>query len=78
MSPFDMMLFFFMILIAIKCVIETVEYWKQIDEEAAYQPRHGERRAVDINACIRATMPKAKTTVHPNTKRTTPTTKRAA
>ncbi len=77
MSPFDMMFFFCIILVAVKCTLECVEFWKDFDEEAMRQPRHGAKRDVNVNACIRASMhnsSRAKTTVHPNT----PTVRRAA
>ncbi|MCR4688439.1 MAG: hypothetical protein K5745_02700 [Saccharofermentans sp.] len=67
MSPFDMMVFFCIILAAIKCGIEFYDYWKNIDEEATRQPRYGQKRQVNKGVCMRAAgARRAKTTVHPN------------
>ena len=35
MSPLDMLIFFFFILVTIKAVSVSIDYWKDADEEAA-------------------------------------------
>ena len=35
MSPLDMLIFFFLILVTIKAVSTSIDYWKDVDDELA-------------------------------------------
>lgn len=39
MSPFDMLIFFFLILVTIKAVSTSIDYWKDVDDELAATSR---------------------------------------
>ena len=49
MSPLDMLIFLFFILVTIKAVLISIDYWKDVDDELAEASRP-QRRAVRTHA----------------------------
>ncbi|MBR4404066.1 MAG: hypothetical protein IKT10_03040 [Clostridiales bacterium] len=65
MSPFDMLLFFFFVLVTIKAATSCIDYWKDVDDELA------EASAPD-KAVTRATLSRTIRTGRPSSVRVTP------
>jgi hypothetical protein len=49
MSPLDMLIFFFFILVTIKAVSVSIDYWKDADEEASLSQTNKIRRRTAVS-----------------------------
>ena len=66
MSPLDMLIFFFLILVAIKAVSTNIDYWKDVDDEIA--AAGSAKKPVRTNASLSRTI----RTGRPSSVRVTP------
>lgn len=59
MSPLDMLIFFFLILVAIKAVSTNIDYWKDVDDEIAAvgSARKSVRTTASLSRTIRTGRP---------------------
>jgi len=67
MSPLDMLIFFFLILVTIKAVSTHIDYWKDIDDELA-----AEAEPKASNPVTSATLSRTIRTGRPSSVRVTP------
>ena len=65
MSPFDMLLFFFFILVTIKAATSCIDYWRDIDDELA-------EASAPHRTVTRATLSRTVRTGRPSSVRITP------
>ena len=65
MSPLDMLIFFFLILVTIKAVSAHIDYWKDIDDELAEASR-------PVRPSTRASLSRTVRTGIPSSVRITP------
>lgn len=65
MSPFDMLVFFFFILVTIKAATSCIDYWRDVDDELA-------EAASPHKAAPRATLSRTIRTGRPSSVRVTP------
>ncbi len=54
MSPLDMLIFFFLILVTIKAVSTSIDYWKDVDDELAAEK--SAKRSVRTTATLSRTI----------------------
>lgn len=66
MSPLDMLIFFFLILVTIKAVSTSIDYWKDVDDELAAE------KAAKRPARTTATLSRTIRTGRPASVRVTP------
>ena len=59
MSPLDMLIFTFFILITIKAVTTSIDYWKDVDDELAEEsaPKKSVRPAASLSRTVRTGRP---------------------
>ena len=65
MSPFDMLIFFFFILVTIKAAASCIDYWRDIDDELA-------EASTPHRTPVRATLSRTVRTGRPSSVRVTP------
>jgi len=65
MSPFDMLVFFFFILVTIKAAASCIDYWRDIDDELA-------EASTPHRTPVRATLSRTVRTGRPSSVRVTP------
>ncbi len=59
MSPLDMLIFTFFILVTIKAVTASIDYWKDVDDELAEEsaPKKSVRPAASLSRTVRTGRP---------------------
>lgn len=74
MSPLDMMIFLFIILVTVKAVTESFNYWREIDEEAVREANRHSCRPVNIRkaAVAAGVQPARSTRITPNNRPSDP------
>ena len=60
MSPLDMLIFLFLILVTIKAAAAGIDYWKDVDDELALEAEsHKKAASVRRSAVLRSAKPSA-------------------
>lgn len=60
MSPLDMLIFLFLVLVTIKAAAASIDYWKDVDDELAMEAESHKRAAsVRRSAVLRSAKPSA-------------------
>ena len=57
MSPLDMLIFFFFILVTIKAVSASIDYWKDVDDEIAESKSARRAPAASLSRTVRTGRP---------------------
>ena len=57
MSPLDMLIFFFFILVTIKAVSANIDYWKNVDDEIAESKSSRRAPAASLSRTVRTGRP---------------------